>query len=223
MRKPVLALLSVLALAAPLPAAFAADDAAAQAFATRLGQLNPPLPAESTLEGVAPEYRDVYKRLRMLRRTIDQERGRIATMLSSGRPWLKDLAVMQKNRDGLQQAMQSIVQAREAVLKAQKEAEALKPESGTPQLDQAWQAAVSRWVVAPAESLQLAAGVGASVFGQAVQLADVMGTDSGAADAGGEAERESHEAIDREVTALVQRLQTVCAQVMDMIKLMEKS
>ena len=223
MRKPVLALLSVLALSAPLSCAFAADEAAAQAFATRLNQLSLPLPAESALADVAPEYQALYKRLRMLRRSIDQERGRVTTMLSSGRPWLKDLAVMQKNHDGLQQAMQGIVTARDAVMKTQKEAEALKTDAAAASLGQAWQDAVSRLLISPAESLQLAAGVGASVFGQAAQLADVMGTDSGAADAGGEAERESYEAIDREVTALVQRLQTVCAQVMDMIKLMEKS
>lgn len=219
MRKPVLALLSVLALSAPLSCAFAADEAAAQAFAARLNQLNPPLPAESTLEGVAPEYQELYKRLRLLRRTIDQERGRVATMLSSGRPWLKDLAVIQKNHAGLQQAMQSIVQAREAVLKVQQDAEALKNDAGAQALGQAWQDAVSRLVISPAESLQLAAGVGASVFGQAAQLAEAMGSEARAA---GEDAKE-HEPLDTQAAALVQRLQTVCTQVLEMVTLLEKS
>lgn len=218
MRKPVLALLSVLALSAPLPAAFAADEAAVQAFVARLNQITPPLPAESALTDVAPEYQELYKRLRMSRRTIDQERTRMVTMLSSGRTWLKDLSVMQKNHDGLQQAMQSIVQAREAVLKAQKDAEALKTDAGAQALGQAWQDAVSRLVISPAESLQLAAGVGASVFGQAAQLAEVMGTE-GAAGEGGEA----REQIDSQASALVQRLQTVCTQVLEMVKSLEKS
>lgn len=222
MRKPVLALLSVLALSAPLPAALAADDAAAQAFATRLGQLSLPLPAESALADVAPEYQALYKRLRMLRRSIDQERGRVTTMLSSGRPWLKDLAVMQKNHDGLQQAMQGIVTARDAVMKTQKEAEALKTDAAAASLGQAWQDAVSRLLISPAESLQLAAGVGASVFGQAAQLAEAMGVDGGVADAGGETERQSREAIEREASTLVQRLQTVCAQVLEMVGMLEK-
>lgn len=219
MRKPVLVLLSALALSAPLPAAFAADEAAAQAFATRLAQLTPPLPAESALTDVAPEYQALYKRLRLLRRTVEQERTRMVTMLSSGRPWLKDLTVMQKNHDGLQQAMQSIVQAREAVLKAQKEAEALKTDAAAQALGQAWQDALARLVITPAESLQLAAGVGASVFGQAAQLAEVMGAESVAAGEGGEA----REQIDTQAGALVQRLQTVCAQVLEMVKLLEKS
>lgn len=219
MRKPVLALLSVLALSAPLPAVLAADDAAAQAFATRLSQLNLPLPAESALADVAPEYQALYKRLRMLRRSIDQERGRVTTMLSSGRPWLKDLAVMQKNHDGLQQAMQGIVTARDAVMKTQKEAEALKTDAAAASLGQAWQDAVSRLLISPAESLQLAAGVGASVFGQAAQLAEVMG---GEANVAGEGAQE-HEQLDTQASALVQRLQTVCAQVQEMVKLLEKS
>ena len=74
-------------------------------------------------------------------------------------------------------------------------------------------------MITPAESLQLAAGVGASVFGQAAQLAEVMGAESVAAGEGGEA----REQIDTQAGALVQRLQTVCAQVLEMVKLLEKS